>query len=89
MASFEGGAKCSEQVHISVINCAPPFTRQRIDLNVEIESAHSEKTEVAVDPLSSRGINKCPFRNVNMLAGTENLSEFFTRKRRACLVKAR
>ena len=30
-----------------------------------------------------------PFRNVNMLAGTKNLPEFFKRKRRACLVKAR
>ena len=29
-----------------------------MDLNVEIESAHGEKTEVAVDPLSSRAINK-------------------------------
>ena len=60
MAFFEGGAKDSEQVHIGVINCAPPFTRQRVqvDLNVEIESAHGEKTEVTVDPLSSRGINK-------------------------------
>ena len=58
MAFFEGGAEDSEQVHISVVNCAPPFTRQRVDLNAEIESVHSEKTEVAVDPLSSRGINK-------------------------------
>ena len=58
MAFFEGGAKDSEQVNIGVINCAPPFTRQRVDLNVEIESAHGEKTEVAVDPLSSGGINK-------------------------------
>jgi len=58
MAFFEGGAKDSEQVNIGVINCAPPFTRQRVDLNVEIESAHGENTEVAVDPLSSRGINK-------------------------------
>ena len=30
-----------------------------------------------------------PFRNVNMLAGTKNLPEFFKRKRRACLVRAR
>ena len=58
MAFFEGGAKDSEQVHICVINCAPPFTRQRVDLNVEIESAHGENTEVAVAALSSRGINK-------------------------------
>ena len=53
MAFFEGGAKDSEQVHIGVINCALPLSRQRVDLNVEIESAHGEKTEVAVDPLSS------------------------------------
>ena len=33
MAFFEGGAKDSEQVHIDVINCAPPFTRQRVDLS--------------------------------------------------------
>ena len=39
MAIFEGGAKDSEQVHIGVINCAPPLSRQRVDLNVEIESA--------------------------------------------------
>ena len=58
MAFFEGGAKDPEQVHNGVINCAPPFTRQSEDLNVEIESAHGEKTEVAVDLLSSRGINK-------------------------------
>ena len=58
IAAFEGGAKDSKQVHISVVNCAPPFTRQCVDLNVEIESAHGEKTEVAVDPLSSRAINK-------------------------------
>ena len=58
MAFFEGGAKASEQVQIGVINCAPPLSRQRVDLNVEIESAHDEKTGVAVDPLSSRGINK-------------------------------
>ena len=49
MAFFEGGAKDSEQVHIGVINCAPPFTRQRVDLNVVIESANR---------LSSRVINK-------------------------------
>ena len=58
MAFFEGEAKDSEQVHICVINCAPPFTRQRVDLNVEIESAHGENTEVAVAALSSRGLNK-------------------------------
>jgi len=59
MAFLEGGAKDSEQVIKSgVINCAPPFTRQCIDLNVKIESAHGEKTEVTVDPLSSWGINK-------------------------------
>jgi len=58
MAFFESGAKDSEQVHIGVINCGPPFTCQRVDLNVEIESAHGENTEVAVDLLSSRGINK-------------------------------
>ena len=39
MAIFEGGAKDSEQVHIGVINSAPPLSRQRVDLNVEIESA--------------------------------------------------
>ena len=43
MAFFDGEAKDSEQVYISVINCAPPFTRQRVGLNVEIESAHGEK----------------------------------------------
>ena len=32
---------------------------------------------------------KSPFRNVNMLAWTVNLPEFFTRKRQICLVKAR
>ena len=53
MAFFEGGAKDSEQVHIGVINCALPLSRQRVDLNVEIESAHGEMTEVTVDPLSS------------------------------------
>ena len=58
MAFFEGRAKDSEQVYIGVINCAPPFIRQRVDLSVEIESAHGEKTEVAIDPLRSRGINK-------------------------------
>ena len=58
MAFFEGGPKDSEQVHIGVINCAPPLPRQHVDLNVEIESAHGEKTEVAIDPLRSRGINK-------------------------------
>ena len=58
MAFFEGGPKDSEQVHIGVINCAPPLSRQHVDLNVESESAHGEKTEVAVDPLSSRRINK-------------------------------
>ena len=58
MAIFEGGAKDSEQVHIGVINCAPPLSRQRVDLNVEMESAHGKKTEVAVDALSSRRINK-------------------------------
>ena len=57
MAFFKGGAKDSEQVHIGVINCALPLSRQRVDLNVEIELAHGEKTEVAVDPLRSRGIN--------------------------------
>ena len=59
MAFFEGGAKYSEQVYISVINCAPPFTCQRVDLlKCRIESVHGERTEVSVDPLSSRGINK-------------------------------
>ena len=38
-------------------------------------------------PAIEQGLS--PFRNVNMLAGTENFPEFFTRKRRACLVKAR
>ena len=47
MAFFEGRAKDSEQVYIGVINCAPPFTRQRVDVSVEIESVHGEKTEVA------------------------------------------
>ena len=37
-------------------------------------------------PAIEQGLS--PFRNVNMLARTENLPEFFTRKRRACLVKA-
>ena len=37
-------------------------------------------------PAIEQGLS--PFRNVNMLAGRENLLEFFTRKRRACLVKA-
>ena len=32
MAFFEGEAKDSEQVHIGAINCAPPFTHQRVDL---------------------------------------------------------
>ena len=49
-----------------IISAAPlsPFllvdisTRQSVDLNVPIESPHDEKTEVAVDPQSSRGINK-------------------------------
>ena len=43
------------------------------------------------NPNRSRAIEQglSPFRNVNMLAGTENLPELFTRKRRACLVKAR
>ena len=59
MAFFESGTKNSEQEHIGVINCALPFTRKSVDLNVEIESANGEKTEVAVDPLSSQGINKC------------------------------
>ena len=58
MAFFEGGAKDSEQVHVGVIICAPPLSCQRVDLNVEIKSEHGEKTEVPVDPLSSRGINK-------------------------------
>ena len=44
MAFIEGGAKDSEQEHIGVLNCAPPFTCQRVDLNVEIQSAHGEKT---------------------------------------------
>ena len=30
-----------------------------------------------------------PFRNVNMFAETEKIPEFFTRKRRGFLVKAR
>ena len=38
MAFFEGEAKDSEQVHIGAVNCAAPFTHQRADLNVEIES---------------------------------------------------
>ena len=46
------------EIGVCVINCAPPFSRQRVDLNVEIESAHGENTEVAVAALSSRGINK-------------------------------
>ena len=58
MVFFEGEAKDSEEAHIGAINCAPPFTHQRVHLNVEIESTHGEKTEVSVDPLSSRGINK-------------------------------
>ena len=33
MAFFEGGAKDSEQGHISAINCTPPFTHQREDFN--------------------------------------------------------
>ena len=33
MAFFEGEAKYSEQVQIGAINCAPPFTDQRKDLN--------------------------------------------------------
>ena len=53
MAFFEGGPKDSE--HIGVINCAPPLSRQRVDLNVEIESAHGERAEVAVDPLKLTG----------------------------------
>ena len=32
MAFFEGEAKDSEQVHIGAINCASPFTHQRVDL---------------------------------------------------------
>ena len=54
MAFFEGGAKDSEQVHIGVINCALPLSCQRVDLNVEIESAHGEMTEVTVDPLMNK-----------------------------------
>ena len=38
-------------------------------------------------PVIEKGLS--PFTNVKMLAGTDNLPEFFTRKRRACLVKAR
>ena len=38
-------------------------------------------------PAIEQGLS--PFRNVNMLAGIENFPEFFTRKRRASLVKAR
>ena len=38
-------------------------------------------------PAIEQGLS--PFRNVNMLAGTENFQEFFTRKRRASLEKAR
>ena len=55
--------KYSEQVHIGVINCAPPYIHQRVDLNVAIESTdtslghHGDKT-VSVDPRSSRRINK-------------------------------
>ena len=46
------------------------------------------------NPNRSRAIEQAlspfmQFRNVNMLAGTENLPEFFTRKRRACLVEGK
>ena len=56
MAFFEGGAKDSEQVPIGVINRAPPFTRQRVDLNVEIESAHGEKTSRCRSPKLTGGL---------------------------------
>ena len=38
-------------------------------------------------PAKEQGLS--PFANVNILPGRENLLEFFTRKRRAFLVKAR
>ena len=38
-------------------------------------------------PAIEQGLS--PFANVNILPGRENLLEFFTRKRRAFLVKAR
>ena len=38
-------------------------------------------------PAIEQGLS--PLRNVNMLAGTENLPEFFARKGKACVVKAR
>ena len=37
MVFFEDEAKDSELVHIGAITCAPPFTHQRIALNVELE----------------------------------------------------
>ena len=55
MAFFEGGAKDSEQVHIGLCTAFHSPTRS---LNVEIESAHGEKTKVVVDPLRSRGITE-------------------------------
>ena len=60
MAFFEGEAKDSEQVHIGAINCAPPFTHQRDDFSTCRNGIdrHGEKT-VSVNPLISRGINKC------------------------------
>ena len=37
MASFEGEAKDSEQVHIGAINCAPPFTHQLVDFITHVQ----------------------------------------------------
>ena len=60
MVFLEGEAKDSRQMHIDTIktNCVAPSTHRRANLNVEVESMLGEKTEVPVDPLSSRGINK-------------------------------
>ena len=60
MVFFEGEAKDSRQMRIDTIktNYTPPSTHRRVNLDVEVESTLGEKTEVPVDPLSSRGINK-------------------------------
>ena len=39
-------------------DCAPPSTHRRVILDIEVESTLGEKTDVPVDPLSSRGISQ-------------------------------
>ena len=58
---FEGESKDSLQMHIDTVKtgCAPPSAHRGVNLDVEVESTLVEKTEVPLDPLSSRGLINC------------------------------